>query len=117
MEHLKIIPEPLRITNSGKYELYDYSTSKEIALSGALLLDPYFENNLGTTIKIIDKKNQIEFDRLMLMAFVNPSEPKEDRIQINGKFFDPKKHYLKIEPKSSSDEIHFLLYFAKEEKI
>jgi hypothetical protein len=114
MEDTKIITEPLRISNSGKYELYDYVSSTEITLSGALLLDPYFENNLNTTIKIIDKKSQVEFDRFMLMAFRDPSRPMDDKIKIKGKFFNPKKYYLKIEPKNGSDDVHFLLYFSVE---
>jgi hypothetical protein len=111
MTKIKNISEPLRINNSGKYELYDYVSAKQIAVSSALLLDPYFENNLHTTVKIINKETQIEFDRFMLLAFVNPSLPKEDRIEITGKFFDPKKHYLKIEPKNGSDEVLFMLSF------
>jgi hypothetical protein len=114
MENIKTIPEPLRISNSGKYELYDYTGANEITISGALLLDPYFENNLNTTIKIIDKKSQAEFDRFMLMAFRDPNRPTDDKIKIKGKFFNPKKYYLKVEPKNGSDEVHFLLYFSVE---
>ncbi len=114
MENMKTLSEPLRINNSGKYKLYDYFSSKKITISGALLLNPYFENNLTTTIKIIEKESQREFDRFMLAAFINPSQPKEDKIKIKGKFFNPKKHYLKVEPKNSSDEVHFLLYFSEE---
>lgn len=112
MTKLKNIAEPLRINNSGKYELYDYTSFKKIAVNGALLLDPYFENNLHTTVKIINKETGIEFDRFMLLAFVNPSLPQEDRIEITGKPFDPKKHYLKIEPKNGSDEVLFMLHFG-----
>ena len=112
MEHTQVLSEPLRISNSGKYELSDYTKSKSIAISGALLFDPHFESNLTTTIKIIEKEGNIEFDRLMLLAFIDPSEPAKDKLIIKGKFFDPKKYYLKIEPKNTGDEIHFLLFFS-----
>ncbi len=115
MEEFKKISEPLRITNSGKYELSDYCSADEIAISGALLLEPYFENNLGTTIKIMDQKTLVEFDRFMLIAFQDPNHPSQDRINISGKFFDPKKHFLKIEPRSLSTEVHFLLYFSSDQ--
>lgn len=113
MENTKQLPEPLRITNSGNYDLNDYSKSSAIAISGALLLSANIENDLTTTIKIFNKKNNQEFDRLMLMAFRNPTLPLEDKIKITGKFFDPKKHYLKIEPKNNSEDIQFLLYFSE----
>jgi hypothetical protein len=114
MENMKTLPEPLRISNSGKYELYDYFSSKKITISGALLLNPYFENNLNTTIKIVEKESQREFDRFMLMAFRNPNQPEDDKIKITGKFFNPKKYYIKVEPKNSRDEVLFLLYFSEE---
>ena len=117
MENTKILPEPLRITNSGKYELYDYVGSGEIIISGALLLEPHLSNNLNTTIKIIKKENQAEFDRFMLMAFRNPNQPMNDKINITGKFFDPKKYYIKVDPKNTGEEIHFLLYFSAKGKI
>ena len=113
MENTKQLAEPLRITNSGNYDLNDYHSSPEIALSGALLLSSNIENDLTTTIKIINKRNKQEFDRLMLMAFRNPTLPDEDKIKITGKFFNPKSHYLKIEPKNNSEDIQFLLYFSK----
>jgi len=116
MEKTKGITEPLRINNSGKYELYDYVTSKEISISGALLFDPYLENNLHTTIKIIDIKSNTELDRFMLKAFINPNKPTDDKIKIKGKFFNPKKYYLRIEPKNTSDDIHFLLSFTSEKE-
>lgn len=112
MEDIKPITEPLRITNSGKYELYDYTSSRAITISGAFLLNSNIENDLNTTIKIITKESQVEFDRFMLAAFRNPSEPFNDKIKIKGKFFDPKKHYLRVEPKNTNDEVHFLLYFS-----
>jgi hypothetical protein len=112
MENTKLLSEPLRITGSGKYELSDYVSSKEIAISGALLLAPYFENNLNTTIKIIEKESQKELDRFMLMAFRDPSDPDNDRINIKEKFFNPKKYFLRVEPKNNRDELHILLYFS-----
>ncbi len=109
---MKKISEPLRITTSGNYELYDYIACNEISLSGALLLSSNLENDLTTIIKIINKKSKIEFDRLMLMAFTNPTQPTSDKIEIKGKFFNPKTHYLKIEPKNNNEDIQFLLYFS-----
>jgi hypothetical protein len=112
MENIKTIAEPLRITNSGKYELYDYSSSGEITISRAFLLSSNINNDLNTTIKIISKENQMEFDRFMLAAFRNPSEPDNDKINIKGKFFDPKKYFLRVEPKNTGEEVHFMLYFS-----
>ncbi len=116
MENTKILNEPLKINNSGIYELYDYSNASDIALSSALLLSSNIENDLMTTIKIMNKKSKKEVDRLTLMAFQNPTLPMKDRITITGKFFNPKNHYLKIEPKSSTIDILFLLYFSALEK-
>jgi len=108
------MPEPLRITDAGKYELYDYTSARSIAITGALILGN-LESNLGATIKILSKENNTEFDRFKLAAFRNPSEPEKDRLEILGKFFDPKKHFLRLEPNHSTDEIHFLLYFSEKE--
>jgi hypothetical protein len=110
------MPEPLRITDTGKYELYDYTSARSIAITGALILGN-LENNLGSTIKILNKENNTEFDRFMLAAFRNPSEPEKDRLEIMGKFFDPKKHFLRIESNHSSNELHFLLFFSGKEKV
>jgi hypothetical protein len=115
MENTRQMPEPLRINDSGKYELYDYLSANEIAVTSALLLKPNVENNLLATIKIIVKDTKKEFDRFKLMAFQNPYEPGSDKIEILGKFFNPQKHYLLIEPNNTGDEIHFLLYFSKRE--
>lgn len=112
MENTKIMQEPLRISDSGKYELYDYANANEIAVTGALILQPHVENNLHATIKIIAKENKAEFDRFKLMAFQNPYQPSDDKLEITGKFFNPKKYYLQIEPNNTGDEIHFLLYFS-----
>ncbi len=112
MENTRILPEPLRINNSGKYELYDYVTAGEIAIASASLFEPHFDMNLNTTIKIIRKEDNIEFDRFMLMAFRNPMSPKDEKIYIKEKFFNPKKYYLKIETRNGSDDINFLLYFS-----
>ena len=112
MENTTPLPEPLRITDTGKYDLSDYTANKEIVVSGAMLLGTSLEADLTTTIKIIHKKTDREFDRFMLKAFTNPTRPDEDRISIKGKFFNPKEHYLKVETKNMSDAIHFLLYFS-----
>jgi hypothetical protein len=113
MNTTKPLPEPLRINDSGKYDLRNYTSSKEIAISGALLLSTKHENDLTTTIKIIEKDSHREFDRLMLLAHQNPMEPATTNITIQGKFFDPRKHYLKIEPKKPREEVHFMLYFSE----
>ncbi len=112
LENSTLLTEPLRITDSGKYDLADYTANKEIVVSGAMLLGTSIEVDLTTTIKIIHRKTDREFDRFMLKAFTNPTRPDEDRISIKGKFFNPKEHYLKVETKNSSDAIHFLLYFS-----
>jgi len=106
------LAEPLRINGSGNYDLADYSKHSEIAISEVLLLGSSMEDDLNTTIKIIHKKTKQEFDRFMLKAFINPTDPTKDKIQIKEKFFDPKNYFLKVETKEVADSIHFLLYFT-----
>lgn len=113
MENTQHLAEPLRITESGKYELSDYKAFPEIAISGALFLNDCITSDLSATVKIMEKETHREFDRFMMSAFHNPMEPALKRIAITGKFFNPKKHYLSIQTNSASEPIHFMLNFSK----